>query len=303
MTSEEVICYSKDTMNMNELKSFQVVYQERSMNQAAKKLYITSQGLGRIIQNLEKELGVQLFERSARGVEPTEAAELLHRHADHLIGEFEAIESALRQLSESEKHLRIGCARGVLNALSFQFLLDFIEKNPELSVTWREDANDSVKQSVIRMQSDAGLVVGRVNDENLEEVFLASKEVRILVYCGHPFYERSVLDLGELEGESILILNEQYQVYHDFTEACRREGFEPHITARTEDSHFLYKLCKMRQGLGVVLDFSVDEFRMDGVRAIPLRNPIPWDIYLIYQKHCAAYPNVRQFCRYIEQKR
>ena len=44
---------------MNELKSFQVVYQERSMNQAAKKLYITSQGLGRIIQNLEKELGVQ----------------------------------------------------------------------------------------------------------------------------------------------------------------------------------------------------------------------------------------------------
>ena len=61
---------------MNELKSFQVVYQERSMNQAAKKLYITSQGLGRIIQNLEKELGVQLFERSARGVEPTEAAEL-----------------------------------------------------------------------------------------------------------------------------------------------------------------------------------------------------------------------------------
>ena len=66
MTSEEVICYSKGTMNMNELKSFQVVYQERSMNQAAKKLYITSQGLGRIIQNLEKELGVQLFERSAR---------------------------------------------------------------------------------------------------------------------------------------------------------------------------------------------------------------------------------------------
>lgn len=98
----------------------------------------------------------------------------------------------------------------MLNALSFQFLLDFIEKNPELSVTWREDANDSVKQSVIRMQSDAGLVVGRVNDENLEEVFLASKEIRILVYCGHPFYERSVLDLGELEEESILILNEQY---------------------------------------------------------------------------------------------
>ena len=71
----------------------------------------------------------------------------------------------------------------------------------------------------------------------------------------------------------------------------------------TEDSHFLYKLCKMRQGLGVVLDFSVDEFRMDGVRAIPLSNPIPWDIYLIYQKHCAADPNVRRFCRYIEQKR
>ena len=72
-------------MDIHELKCFQAVYQEHSMNQAAKSLYITSQGLGRIIQNLEQELDVSLFTRSARGVEPTEAADVLYRSTARLM--------------------------------------------------------------------------------------------------------------------------------------------------------------------------------------------------------------------------
>ncbi len=42
-------------VDTKEREHFQVVYQERSMNQAAKKLFISPQGLGKIIRNLEGE--------------------------------------------------------------------------------------------------------------------------------------------------------------------------------------------------------------------------------------------------------
>ena len=50
-------------MNVKDLKSFEAVYEERGINQAAQKLFITPQGLSRNIKMLESELDTVLFER------------------------------------------------------------------------------------------------------------------------------------------------------------------------------------------------------------------------------------------------
>ena len=72
-------------MNVKDLKSFEAVYEERGINQAAQKLFITPQGLSRNIKMLESELDTVLFERTKQGVRPTESAELLHERAGILI--------------------------------------------------------------------------------------------------------------------------------------------------------------------------------------------------------------------------
>lgn len=55
-------------MNVKDLKSFEAVYEERGINQAAQKLFITPQGLSRNIKMLESELDTVLFERTKQGV-------------------------------------------------------------------------------------------------------------------------------------------------------------------------------------------------------------------------------------------
>ncbi len=72
-------------MDIKDLKSFVAVYEMRSINQAAKRLYITPQGLESIIKTLEKRLDTVLFERDKQGVKPTESAELLYKRAFGLI--------------------------------------------------------------------------------------------------------------------------------------------------------------------------------------------------------------------------
>ena len=49
-------------MDTKDLRSFRLVYEERSINQAARHLFISPQGLSRVIQKLEEELHNKLFE-------------------------------------------------------------------------------------------------------------------------------------------------------------------------------------------------------------------------------------------------
>lgn len=54
-------------MDTKDLRCFRQVYEDRSINQAAKQLFITPQGLSRIITKLEEELQARLFERTPMG--------------------------------------------------------------------------------------------------------------------------------------------------------------------------------------------------------------------------------------------
>ena len=64
-------------MNTKDLKCFQAVYEEKSVSRAARRLFITPQGLSKIIRQLEEELQASLFVRTARGMEATESGKFL----------------------------------------------------------------------------------------------------------------------------------------------------------------------------------------------------------------------------------
>ena len=78
-------------MDIKDLQYFHVVYEERSINRAAGKLFISSQGLSKIILKLEEELKTTLFERSKKGVRPTESAVFLYEKAEEIIRQYEEI--------------------------------------------------------------------------------------------------------------------------------------------------------------------------------------------------------------------
>lgn len=53
-------------MDIRDLKVFQMIAFEKSVSKAAKKLYMTPQGVSKILKNLETEMGSQLFVRDKR---------------------------------------------------------------------------------------------------------------------------------------------------------------------------------------------------------------------------------------------
>ena len=94
-------------MNTKELQYFMKVCEEQSINKAAGKLFITQQGLSRVIANLEKNLNVKLLERNARGVFPTEEGQYLYEKCEKLICMLDEIEADGKQEEAAYDRLRV----------------------------------------------------------------------------------------------------------------------------------------------------------------------------------------------------
>ncbi len=286
-------------MEIKYLKSFEIVYEARSITAAAKKLFITPQGLSRGIQQLEQELGVALFERTQRGVTPTAAADLLYERTRELLPRFEAMERELAHLGENKARLRVGAASGVFNVVSFQSLLDFAAGQPELELEYGEYSNQEVKDMLLDSRLEFGLIVGDWAEPDAVTRCAGVCPVCLLVYEGHPLYEKERVTIDMLREETLITMNEKFRLFHDFVDACQVRGFMPRILARTADANLQYKLCSQRLGLAVAPAFMADNFSMKGLRAIPFAEALQWRVNIAYMRNRKDLPVIQALSEYL----
>lgn len=133
---------------------------------------------------------------------------------------------------------------------------------------------------------DYGLVVGNAHNNNQSQKIRCVCPVVLLVYEGHPLYEEKVISLDMLRNESLILMNESFQIYHDFTAACRIHGFEPKVVAKTMDGGTLYRLCAEKLGLAVTPLFPMQNYLH--VKAISLAGDYAWEIYGSRQKNLST---------------
>ncbi|MBS5522365.1 MAG: LysR family transcriptional regulator [Clostridiales bacterium] len=271
-------------MNIDDLKCFEAVYREGSIHKAAKHLFITPQGLGKNIRNLENELGTLLFLRSKKGVEPTQSSHFLYQRTGKIMEMMEEVIGGIKQLEEGQRRLRIGCACGVFNVLSLPALLDFTACHSDIQITWGEYPNNEVWQQLESNRLEYGFVVGDAHVSGFERRLLAKKKVLLLVYPGHPLYDARQVTLDELSGEKMIVMNEHFHIYHDFTGACQARGFMPDIVAKTADGKLLNRLCRQRVGLAVIPEFMLEDTDLGEMRAVPFYEKLSWDVYGVYKK-------------------
>lgn len=286
-------------MNTKDLESFKAVFEARSINQAAKKLYITPQGLSKNLKALEVELDTVLFERTRQGVKPTESAFLLFDKAELLIRQLKAVEQGIRQLNHHDIVLRIGCACGVFNVLPFQLVQRFMEEHSHIRVEWNEYSNEEVKDRLMDSKLEYGVIVGEWDETGIVQRRLASRPVYLLVYEGHPFYELEQISLDMVKEENLLLMNEHFHMFHDFLDSCLVRGFKPRVVAKTADPTFLYKLCLQKFGLAVVPGFFLEDFKLERMRAVAFKEEMRWDVFGVCREDNKNYESVMRFDEFL----
>src|SRR5690606_41990740 len=82
-------------MRLQDLRVFLHVAEQGSLHRSAEALGLTQSALSKTLARLERQVGLQLFERTARGVTPTEAGATLMRHARQALPAMSDLEEEL----------------------------------------------------------------------------------------------------------------------------------------------------------------------------------------------------------------
>src|SRR5690349_14332211 len=100
-------------MELRDLNYFAQVVEKGQLNSAAEFLKLTQPALTKCIRRLERELGTQLLERTARGIRPTSAGRQLLRVGGRISNELDQFRrELLKQAQGVSGHLRIGTGLG-----------------------------------------------------------------------------------------------------------------------------------------------------------------------------------------------
>jgi len=145
-------------VEVRHLAALEAVSRTRSFGAAARELGYTQSAVSQQIAHLERAVGQRLFYRPGgpRRVEPTEAGELLLRHADAIVARLDAARADMAALAEGAAGtLRVGIYQSVGERLLPALLRRFREQWPRVSVAVREEADaDDLLRLVERGELD-----------------------------------------------------------------------------------------------------------------------------------------------------
>ena len=274
-------------MDTKDLRYFRQVYEDRSINQAAKQLFITSQGLSRVIKKLEGELQAQLFDRTPTGMIPTESGHYFYEHSIEILYRLDELKLQIKKMNQKEKTFHIGFSCGVLNIFPLEQFQKLSDEFPDVIFEWDEFENKETLRQLKSGDLDAAFVIGTTT--TLQEGFLCETvyngKMTVLVYPGHPYYNWDEISMKDLENQRLISLNEKYFIYHSLNQRCQDFGFSPNIVVHTMESSLIYRFCKEKMGIGVDADIHHDFNLLESLHKIPIKDAIPWKISLVYKEN------------------
>ncbi|NUP77229.1 MAG: LysR family transcriptional regulator, partial [Nonomuraea sp.] len=218
-------------MELRQLEYFVTVAEERNFTRAAERVHISQSGVSAQIRRLERELGADLFDRSARAVTLTVAGKAALEHARAALAAAEAVGQAVGEVTGLIRGgLTVGMVLGCTVTPLFDALAAFHEAHPGVEISLQEDNSDRLIEGV----RDGGLdlaLVGTANatPEGLEALTIVSERLVAAVPPGHPLAGRRRITLRDLGEHAVVCMPQGTGLRAVFDEACAARGLRPTV--------------------------------------------------------------------------
>jgi len=257
-------------MELRHLRYFVAVAEELNFGRAAERLRIAQPPLSRQVRDLEREIGVALFERVPRGVELTPAGRAFLPEARLTLAQAERSQRTAQRAAQGETgRLRVGFVDAATHSGILPDVLSFFRAHlPSVGLSLFE--LDPLRQA--EAFQEGRIDIGILHSPPLDAVrwlrveAIYAEPVILALPKTHPLAGRSRLALASLADESFVAFPRVVapEMYDDIIVSCRRAGFSPRIVQEAAGWHTLASLVSAGVGIGVV-PRSISEFQQSGV--------------------------------------
>ena len=209
-------------MTLQQLEYIMAVYRHKHFAKAAEACNVTQPTLSSMIQKLEEELGVKIFDRKRQPILPTPIGQ-------HIIDQGWEILQHAKQLKSSvdeEKHslsgtFRVGILPTIAPYLIPRFFPQLMQRYPELDIRIREMQTHEIKKALEQGDIDVGILAELEGMGEFETIHLFYEQFFGYVAKNDPLYINKVIHTADLKGEYLWMLDEGHCFRDQLVKFCQ----------------------------------------------------------------------------------
>lgn len=246
-----------------------------SFSTAAQHLFISQSAISQCIQQLEKDLGVQLFIRTRKGVTLTKEGQLLFLKVESAMNAIKQGESQLEKISQLEAgELKIAAGDTITTHYLLKYLEEFHVMYPDIKIEMANSYSSQLLTLVKEGKADLAFVNMPIEDNEL--IIKPCLDIQDIFVCGSNFEQKEAYQWEELL-EYPLILIEKNSSSRKFIEEKFKQKnitLNPQIEVAVHD--LLIRFASIHLGIScVVEDFSKAELETGSIQKMNLNPPLP----------------------------
>lgn len=188
-------------MELRHLRYFVQIAELEHFGQASQRLNVVQPALSRQIKQLEEELGVNLFERVARGVKLTAAGKVFLSQSKELLSQCDKMVRLTQLVNQGQAGLlRIGFADGVtFNKIFSQILKDFRHTNANVVIDLVSATSIEQAELLSRGELDLGFVYWLPKEQQVNAIDLGSERLVLAIPKSSPLAAKKKLTIVDLD--------------------------------------------------------------------------------------------------------
>jgi DNA-binding transcriptional LysR family regulator len=280
-------------MELRHLRYFEAVARHSHVTRAAAELHIAQPALSKQISQLERELGIALFDRVGRSLRLTEAGEALLPYARAVLAQVEEARAAMAErVGLKAGRVSIGAPPTVGAHLLPPLLTVFHQRYPGITLRLHEAGIQSLLDLLESGLTDLAVLALPVEDEQLAVTPLLNEPLVLIVGPMHPLAKRSEVAISELRNERWILSPANYELREATLKACREAGFTPQTVLEGGETETLVRFVAAGLGIALVPALAVSGF--SGVLSLSVRDQtLTRSLGLVWRRDRTASPAAR----------
>lgn len=283
-------------MELRHLHYFIAVAEELNFSRAADRLHMAQPPLSQQIRQLEEELGFQLFHRTKRRVQLTEAGHIFLLEARQVLQSLDQAVQAGRQASRGEVgQLSIGFVSSAAYNILPPLLKTFRRQVPEVTLELQELTTREQLQQLIAGKLDVGFARPPIEEPDLQTARIFREPLMVALPESHESGDCDRVPVQSLANESFILFPRVVApgLYDPIIHLCLQAGFSPQVVQEAIQMQTIVSLVAAEMGVAIV-PRSLQNLQRRGVIYKPLEGTTPLvEIVAIWQKNPP--PTVQRF--------
>ena len=245
-------------MNLYHLSTFLAVARSQSFTQAANELHLTQPTVSSGVSELERSLGVKLFNRIGRSISLTMEGRLLESYAEQIDDLTTEAEDRIHSRDvEPGESFRFGAIDAAVIYLLPGVLETYHNRFPQVDISVQVDASRFLVDDLLRGRSEFGVITLPFSHPKIDTLTLHEDSLPLVVGIGHPLAGRKRVTLAEVVRETLILFHEGSVSRKPVDEHLAEAGLSPGRVMEMSSPEAMRKLVEAGVGVSFLPSMTV----------------------------------------------